>query len=209
MYKGYYDKSGRLLFCKSPYFIVAFNNLYKNDAYTGDQKAAPKRASSKELLLQIPGETKFEKFQFMRGMGYSEDEIIKHLNIPSKAAFKMLDQKATNLVEAYLSYQARSGHVQNLVNALKIQWKSVIALEKRAMVVAKYCDKKPGDRKLAYAESHVRQTLNVAVQIVTEMQEKTPLAMAFNKFIKDNVVQGGGTRKGSNQLPVTPKELEN
>lgn len=187
---------------------MAFNNLYKKDDEIGDQKAAPKRASSKELLLQIPGETKFEKFQFMRGMGYSEDEIIKHLNIPSKAAFNMLDQRATNLVESYLTYQARSGHVQNLVNALKIQWKNVIALEKRAVHLAKECDEHPHDRKLAYAESHIRQTLNVATQIVTEMQEKTPLAMAFNKFIKENVVQGGGTRKGSKQLPVTPKELE-
>lgn len=168
----------------------------------------PKRASSKELMLQIPGETKFEKFGWMRGMGYSEEDIMKHLAIPSKGAFNMLDQKATSIVESFLVYQARSGHVQNLVNALKIQWKSVIALEKRAIHLAKECDAHPKDRKLAYAESHVRQTLNVAVQIVTEMQEKTPLAMAFNKFIKENVVEGGGKRKDTKQLPVTPKELE-
>jgi len=186
---------------------VAFNNLYAQDDSIGDQKPMPKRASSKELMLQIPGETKFEKFQFMRGMGYSEEEIIKHLAIPSKAAFNMLDQKATSLVEAYLTYQARSGHVQNLVNVLKIQWKNVIALEKRAMQLSKQCELHPKDRKLAYAESHIRQTLNVATQIVTEMQEKTPLAMAFNKFIKENVIEGG-KRKDSKQLPVTPKELE-
>jgi len=192
------------------YFLVAFNNLYAQDDTLGDQKPMPKRKESKELMLQIPGETKFEKFQFMRGMGYSEEEIMRHLAIRTQAAFKMLDQKATSLVEAYLNYQARSGHVQNLVNALKIQWRSVIALEKRAMALAKQCEKHPNDRKLAYAESHLRQTLNVAIQTVTEMQEKTPLAMAFNKFIKENVIEGGGSSKRADtgKLPVTPKELQ-
>ena len=73
------------------------------------------------------------------------------------------------------------------------------------------CDANLKNHKYAYADSHVRQTLNAAVTIVVEMQEKTPLAAAFNLFIKKNVLEGGNKGKTNNihKIPVTPEELSN
>jgi len=182
-----------------------------DDNLQGDDKPKPQRKDSKALMLQIPGETKFEKFQFMRGMGYSEDEIKLHLHIKTHNQFQVMDSRAASQVESYLRYQARSGHIQNLTNALKIQWKNVFALEKRANAISLLCDNNPKNHKFAYADSHVRQTLNSAVTLVVEMQEKTPLADAFNLFIKKNVLEAGTKGKTNNihKLPVTPKELSN
>lgn len=180
------------------------------DEIQGDQPVRPKKGPIKELMDQIPGVTKFEKFQFMRGMAYSEDQICKYLHL-TKHAFELIDDRATKQVESYLRYQMKAGYIQNITNALQIQWKNVYALEKRANAIAKQCDKKNSDRKLAYAESHLRQTLNVAVDIAKKMQEETPAVAAFNQFIKENIIEGGGGKKkiNSNRLPVTPDELTN
>jgi len=177
----------------------------------GDQVAKPRTPESKQLMDQIPGITKFEKFQFMRGMAYSEDQICKYLHL-TKNAFKHIDDRATKQVESYLRYQMKAGYIQNITNALQIQWKNVYALEKRALAIAKQCEKHNTDRKLAYAESHLRQTLNVAVEIVSKMQEETPAVAGFNQFIKENIIEGGGGAKKKLQagrLPVTPDELKN
>ena len=105
----------------------------------------------------------------------------------------------------------KTGHIQNLVNGLKIQWESVFALQKRANKLAIQCDKFPKDRKLAYAESHLRQTLNVAMQTVTDMSKDIPLAEGFNLFIQENIIEGGAKRRGTNvhNMPVSPTDLTN
>jgi len=176
------------------------------DELQADQPVMPRKGPIRDLTDQIPGVTKFEKFQFMRGMAYSEDQICKYLNL-SKNAFNLIDDRATKQVESYLRYQMKAGYIQNITNALQIQWKNVYALEKRANVISKQCDKHQSDRKLAYAESHLRQTLNVAVEIAKKMQEETPAVAGFNQFIKENVIEGGGTKKNKNKLAVTPAEI--
>lgn len=162
-------------------------------------------------VTKIPGKTKFDRFQFMRGIGYSELEIRIELDIPTEDAFKQMDEKAANLAKAYLRYLVKTGHIQNLVNGLKIQWESVFALQKRANALAEQCEKHPTDRKLAYAESHLRQTLNVAMQTVTDMSKDVPLAEGFNLFIKENIIEGGAKRRGTNihNMPVSPADLTN
>lgn len=177
---------------------------------TGDRKLKPQTEINKELMQQFPGVTKFEKFQFMRGMTYSEEQIRKYLSLTHKA-FELMDDRANRQVESYLRYQAKSGYIQNITNALSIQWMNVFALQKRAIAAAKQANDNEKDRKLVYAEAHIRNVLNEALKVVTDMQEKTPTVSAFNLFIKENIIEGGGGNKKNraNKLPVTPEELTN
>jgi len=175
----------------------------------GDQVPQPKNKESKELLQPIPGNTKYEKFQFMRGMAYSEEQIRKYLTL-TKEAFVRMDERANLQVESYLRYQMKAGYIQNITNALNIQWNNVYALQKRAIAAAKQANANEDDRKLVYAEAHIRNVLNDALKVVTEMQEKTPAVAALNQFIKENIIEGGGRKKsGSKKLPVMPEELTN
>ena len=176
----------------------------------GDRAPAPKREDYRKELEQIPGVTKYEKFQFMRGMAYSEEQIIKYLNM-TKAAFTMMDSRATIQVESYLRYLMKAGYIQNVTNALTIQWKNVYALQERAITAGIQAKANPKNSKLVYAEAHIRNILNTAIQVVTELQEKTPAVAGFNQFIKENIVEGGPTKKKANynRLPVTPDEIIN
>lgn len=175
-----------------------------------DQKAQIPKSDGpkKETLLLIPGETKFEKFQFMQGMGYDEDKIRSFLTINADQ-FRLMGVKADNLVANYLRYQAKTGHMQNLKMALTIQWDNTLKLKKRADKISIAADANPEDRKLAYAESHLRQTLNNAVDSVFDMQQTVPLAAAFDKFIKENIIEPKESKARKGRLPMTPEELTN
>jgi len=140
----------------------------------------------------------------MRGMGYSESQIIKYLNL-SVAAFRMMDSRATIQVESYLRYLMKSGYIQNVTNALIIQWKNVYALQKRAIIIAKSADQDEKSTKYAYAEAHIRNALNNAIMTVSELQEKTPAIAAFNQFINENIIQKNNDIPTSNKLSVFPK----
>ena len=183
----------------------------KQDPETvGDQIPNPKKKSYKELLARIPGETKFEKFQYMRGMGFSEEKIMSTLGIKTHDAFRMMDQKAADIVANYIRYQAKSGHMQNLTNALVIGWNNVFALEQAADAAKALRIKHPDDRKNIYPESHVRQALANALHEVIELQHKTPLAAAFDLFIKENIIEGEHNKiKGGRKMHVFPDQLKN
>lgn len=160
---------------------------------------------------KIQGNTKFEQFQHMRGIGYSEDEIMKELGIPTQDAFRQMDEKSEKLAVNYLKYLVNVGHIQNLINVLKHQSENVTALSKRAKAAATQADANKKDRKLVYAESHVRNTLTTAIQVLNELQKDVILAEGFNQFVKLNIIEGGTKRKGTNihNMPVTPAELTN
>ena len=120
----------------------------KQDPETvGDQIPNPKKKSYIQLLQRIPGETKFEKFQYMRGMGFSQDKIMLTLGIKTQNAFTLMDQKADEIVGNYLRYQAKTGHMQNLTNALVIGWNNVFALEQAAEGAQKVRTDNPDERK--------------------------------------------------------------
>lgn len=186
---------------------MALNNLHADTDDVGDQIPMPKLKTTKDLLKKIPGVTKFDKFQWMVGAAYSEDDIRKYLNIKTHDQFRVMENRQILQVETFLRRQVRSGHMQNIANLLRIQWLNVFAIQRRADVLAKKCELHPNDRKLAYAESHLRQTLNIAIQLANDLQLKTPLAEGFNQFIKENIIEGGGKRINTNQLPVTPAEI--
>lgn len=167
-----------------------------------------KEGNKRDAILLIPGDTKFEKFQFMQGMGYDEDKIRSFLSIGADQ-YRLMGVKADSIVANYLRYQAKTGHMQNLKMALTIQWDNTLKLKKRADKISEAADKSPDDRKLAYAESHLRQTLNNAVDSVFTMQQTVPLAAAFDKFIKENIVEPTASRARKGKLPMTPDELTN
>ncbi len=173
-----------------------------------DQIPQPKNKNTKKELDQIPGITKYEKFQFMRGMAYSEEQIRNYLSM-TQEAFYMMDSRATSQVESYLRYLMKAGYIQNITNALTIQWKNVYALQERAIAAAKKATANEDDRKLVYAEAHIRNVLNDAIKTITELQEKTPAVTAFNQFVKENIIEGGGKKRIKGKLPVTPDELTN
>ena len=183
----------------------------KQDPETvGDQIPNPKKSAYKELLQRIPGTTKFEKFQYMRGMGFSEQQIMSSLGIKTHDAFRMMDQKADEIVANYLRYQAKTGHMQNLTNALVIGWNNVFALEQAAEAAKKLRIKYPDDRKNIYPESHVRQALSNALKEVVELQHKTPLAAAFDLFVKENIIDADNSKKmGGRKMHVFPDQLKN
>jgi len=186
-------------------------NYPKQDPETvGDQIPNPKKPAYKELLQRIPGTTKFEKFQYMRGMAFSKEQIMATLGIKTHDAFRMMDQKASDIVANYLRYQAKTGHMQNLTNALVIAWNNVFALEQAADAAKKLREKHPEDRKCIYPESHVRQTLANALHEVIELQHKTPLAAAFDLFVKENIIEGDHNKimKGR-KMHVFPDQLKN
>ena len=184
---------------------------HKQDPATvGDQIANPKKKSYKELLARIPGTTKFEKFQYMRGMGFSEEQIRATLDIKTHDAFKMMDQKASDIVANYLRYQAKTGHMQNLTNALVIGWNNVFALQEGADAAKKLREKHPNETKYYYPETHYRQTLASALQDVIELQHKTPLAAAFDLFVKENIIEADNTKKKEGRkMHVFPDQLKN
>ena len=182
----------------------------KQDPETvGDQIANPKKKSYIELLKRIPGTTKFEKFQYMRGMSFSEEQISQTLGIKTKDAFRMMDQKADAIVANYLRYLAKTGHMQNLSNALIIGWENVFALKQAAEAAKALRIKYPDDRKNIYPESHVRMALSNALKEVVELQHKTPLAAAFDQFIKENIIEADHSKKGGKTMAVFPKDLKN
>jgi len=184
----------------------------KNEPETineGDQIPNPKKESYKQLLQRIPGTTKFEKFQYMRGMSFSEEQISKTLNIKTKDAFRMMDQKADDIVGNYLRYLAKTGHMQNLSNALIIAWDNVFALKEAAESAKALRIKHPNETKFFYPENHFRQSLSSALKEVVEMQHKTPLAAAFDLFVKENIIEGDHSKKGGKKLHVFPDHLKN
>jgi len=186
-------------------------NYPKQDPETvGDQIPNPKKKAYKELLQRIPGTTKFEKFQYMRGMAFSEEKIMQTLGIKTHDAFRMMDQKASDIVANYLRYQAKTGHMQNLTNALVIGWNNVFALEEAAEAAKQLRIKHPNDRKNIYPESHVRQALSNALKEVVELQHKTPLAAAFDLFVKENIIEADNAKKmGGRKMHVFPDDLKN
>ena len=179
-----------------------------NSEFDGDQIPNPKKESYKELLKRIPGTTKFEKFQYMRGMAFNEEQILKTLNIKSKDAFRMMDQKADIIVANYLRYLAKTGHMQNLSNALIIGWENVFALKSAAEDAKKLREKHPTETKYYYPENHFRQSLSSALKEVVELQHKTPLAAAFDQFVKENIIEADHSKK-NNGMSVFPKDMKN
>jgi hypothetical protein len=175
-----------------------------------DQKVQIPKADGdkRETLTLVPGETKFEKFQFMQGMGYDEEKIRAYLSITAEA-FRMMEVKQDKLVSNYLRFQAKTGHMQNLKMALNIQWQNTLKLKKRADTISEQADKHPEDRKLAYAESHLRQTLNNAVDSVYQMQQDVPLAHAFDKFIKENIIEPKERKGSEKRMAILPDQLRN
>lgn len=179
-----------------------------NSTDEGDQIPNPKKESYKQLLKRIPGTTKFEKFQYMRGMSFSEEQISKTLSIKTKDAFRMMDQKADNIVGNYLRYLAKTGHMQNLSNALIIGWENVFALKSAAEDAKKLREKHPNETKYFYPENHFRQSLSSALKDVVELQHKTPLAAAFDQFVKENIIEADHSKKNKG-MSVFPKDLKN
>jgi len=178
----------------------------------GDQLPNPRKPELQELIQRIPGTTKFEKFQFMRGMAYTELQICKSLSIKTHAAFHMMDQKADNIVSNYLRYQAKTGHLQNLTTALKIGWNNVYALERAAKDAESLRKQHPKETKYYYPENHFRQTLATALKDVVELQKNEPLAAAFDLFIKENIINTNHSKKKSGApggLALYPKDLKN
>lgn len=174
----------------------------------GDQIANPKTQSYKDLLKRIPGTTKFEKFQYMRGMSFNEDQIMKTLSIKTKDAFRMMDQKADDIVANYLRYLAKTGHMQNLSNALIIGWENVFALKQAAEDAKALRMKHKDEPKYYYPENHFRNSLSGALKEVVELQHKTPLAAAFDQFVKENIIEAPSNKK-TKGLAVFPKDLTN
>jgi len=171
------------------------------------EKKKGKAIRIKTLLNEIPGETKFDRFQFMRGMGYSKEQIKSHLGL-KKTAFVDMEVRAHEVVSQYMRYLAKTGHLQNLTTALQIQWRNVFALERRAKQAAVNADKYPEDRRLIYAEATVRMNLTNAITEVYNIQLKTPLAEAFRIFVKENIVEGS-EKKVKKGLPLMPDQLQN
>lgn len=193
-------------------YIMAKAKSEPNVTDEGDQIPNPRKPELQNLIERIPGTTKFEKFQFMRGMAYTELQICKSLNIKSHAAFHMMDQKADDIVSNYLRYQAKTGHLQNLATALKISWNNVYALERAAKDAEELRKKHPTETKYYYPENHFRQTLAAALKDVVELQKNEPLAAAFDLFIKDNIIEADHSRKKSGApggLALFPKDLKN
>lgn len=185
------------------------NNPKQDPETVGDQIANPKKSEYQELLQRIPGTTKFEKFQYMRGMGMSEQTIMSALGIKTHDAFRKMDQKADELVANYLRYQAKTGHLQNLTNGLIIGWNNVFGLKQIAEDAAKLRIQNPKDRKLMYLEIHARTALSSALKEIVELQHKTPLAAAFDKFIKENIIEADLSKKGNRKMAVFPDDLPN
>ena len=161
----------------------------------------------KEALTLVPGDTKFEKFCWMRGIGYTETKIRAYLSI-SAEYFDEMDRRADEIAQNYLRYQAKTGHMQNLQMALTMQWNNALKLEKRANAITEAADKSPDDRKLAYAESHLRQTLNNSLETVYMLQQKVPLAMGFNKFVKENIVEPKERRSNKGRMALIPEQVQ-
>lgn len=181
-----------------------------NSKDEGDQIANPKNQAYKDLLKRIPGTTKFEKFQYMRGMAFSEEQIMKTLNIKTKEAFHMMDQKADIIVANYLRYLAKTGHMQNLSNALIIGWENVFALKSAAEDATKLRKDNPNETKYYYPENHFRQSLSSALKEVVELQHKTPLAAAFDMFVKENIIEADlSKKKKGGRMAVFPDQLKN
>lgn len=176
----------------------------KNDEETSKQKK-----SYKELLKRIPGNTKFEKFQYMRGMAFSEQQIMKSLDLKTKDTFRKMDEKADNIVANYLRYQAKTGHMQNLSNALIIGWENVFALKDAAEAAKKLREKHPDETKYYYPENHFRTSLSSALKEVVELQHKTPLAAAFDQFVKENIIEADLSKKKGGRMAVFPDQLKN
>ncbi len=143
----------------------------------------------------------------MRGMGYDEKTIRSYLAI-SADFFNLMDRKADEQSQNYLRYQAKTGHMQNLQMALTMQWNNALHLEKRANKMTEACDKSPDDRKLAYAESHLRQTLSNSLENVYMLQQKVPLAMGFNKFIKENIVEPKERKSNQGRMAMIPEHVQ-
>ena len=181
----------------------------QNPETVGDQIANPKKQSYKDLLKRIPGTTKFEKFQYMRGMAFSEEQISQTLGIKTKDAFRMMDQKADEIVGNYLRYLAKTGHMQNLSNALIIGWENVFALKQAAEDATALRKKHPDDTKYYYPENHFRNSLSGALKEVVELQHKTPLAAAFDQFVKENIIEADHSKKKGKSMAVFPKDLKN
>jgi hypothetical protein len=120
-----------------------------------------------------------------------------------------MDQKADGIVANYLRYLAKTGHMQNLSNALIIGWENVFALKQAAEAAKVLREKFPDDRKNIYPESHVRMALSNALKEVVELQHKTPLAAAFDQFIKENIIEADHSKKGDKMMAVFPKDLKN
>jgi hypothetical protein len=115
-----------------------------------------------------------------------------------------MDRKADEMSSNYLRYQAKTGHMQNLQMSLEMQWRNALKLEKRANEISKQADENPEDRKLAYAESHLRQTLNNSLETVYMLQTKVPLAAGFDKFIKENIIEPKERRNSKRKLAIVP-----
>jgi len=181
-----------------------------NSKDEGDQIPNPRKQSYQDLLKRIPGNTKFEKFQYMRGMAFSEEQIMKTLNIKTADAFRMMDQKADDIVANYLRYQAKTGHMQNLSNALIIGWENVFALKQAAEAAKKLREEHPEETKYYYPENHFRTSLSNALKDVVELQHKTPLAAAFDQFVKENIIEADNSkRKEGRKMAVFPDQLKN
>jgi len=161
----------------------------------------------KEALTLVPGDTKFEKFTWMRGMGMNENKIRSHLSI-SAEQFDFMDRKSDELASNYLRFQAKTGHMLNLQMSLEMQWKNALHLQERADAMRDACKKDPDDRKLAYAESHLRQTLNNALETVYMLQTKVPLAAGFDKFIKENIIEPTERRTKEKRMAIIPEQVK-
>jgi hypothetical protein len=175
----------------------------------GDQIPNPRKKAHRQLIENIPGITKFEKFQHMRGMGFNETQIKQALNIKTDDAFRMMDNRAHDIVQSYLRYQAKTGHMQNLVTSLVMMWQNVFDL-KEACDDAKMLRKNhPDETKYYYPESHFRTAYSNALNDVFQLQHKTPLADALNQFVKENMIEGIGNRSKSKNIGIWPKGLKN
>jgi len=163
-------------------------------------------------LLEIPGNTKAEKFRFMHNFGYTESEILQKVKINKKVFDNMLKDLEESTT-AYLNYLAKSGHISTMATTLQQQAKDIQVQEELRDIAINALREDPRSHKRMYAVNHINISLHKMRAETFELQGKTPLAAAFNQFVKKNIVERGAHSKDfSNNiygLPVTPEQLEN
>lgn len=162
----------------------------------------------KDDLTLTPGDTKFEKFCWMRGMNYNEDRIRKTLSI-SAEQFDYMDRKANEITANYTRFVAKTGHMLNLQMTLQLEWENAMKLKDAAEDARENRKQNPTNHKLSYAEANLRSIYKTQLSEIFEKQAAGPLAHGFNQFVKENIVEPTNKRDKGKRLPIMPEELEN
>jgi len=192
-------------------WIGVFNMNESKLEASCDQKIKLQKNYSKqktEDLTLIPGDTKFEKFCWMRGMNYDETRIRKNLSI-SAEQFDYMDRKANEITSNYTRFVAKTGHMLNLQMVLQLEWENAIKLKDAAEDARKDRKANPGNHKMVYCEANVRSIYKTQLNEIFEKQAAGPLAHGFNQFIKENIVEPTKRKNTKKRLAVLPEELEN